>query len=158
MIKLSKNDPWTRTGYAFLWSFLPLITLSIAISKPGYPVDVIICLLLTVGLTALNIYINYFDYNIFFDVKNYEWVVKRYSKEYRFKGDAGFKVTAYSNFPQVKSSGFYRFTVNERKFRFMYKPPMKMSQFFKEADTLAKNIQTQIFNTVQAAVNTQKNR
>ena len=148
MIKVSKNDPWTRAGFTFMWTFPALIILLVGISRSDHILDVFICVLLIIALTTLNIYINYFDYEIFFDETSNDWIVKRYKIEYRFSIKESIKIRPYYNLLIAKGFQNYRFEVSGKKFRFKYTYIEKGFQPFKSLDTIAQEIQNEMLQTV----------
>ena len=134
---------------------VPIIAVLLyAMSRREYVLDVTISVVLMILLLIADVYLNFFDYTILYDVDNREWIVKRFNKELRFKDVNRFTIRPY--YFLSKTLFFYSIELDNATFRFRY-PYLKASvaQSFLLED-FAKKVEDEILQTVQNAINSQK--
>ena len=150
MIKISKNNIGNRIFGALIQSVPIFVLLYFAMPGREYVVQVIIFVCIMTLLLIGDIYINFFDYTIWFDANNKEWVVKRFKKELRFKNVKEFTIRPYF---LSKTLFFYSIELCSAKFWFRYpylNATLKQSYF---QEDFANEVHDEMLQTVQNAIN-----
>jgi|GEM_PF-5891564 len=147
MIKISKKNRTNRVLGFIMASFPMDIVILVGWSGRDNLLQVIICALISCFLLALNIYLNFFDYEIFFDTQKDAIIIKRYSKEYTFTNYSDFKIASY---PFQLSTGlqFYRFDIADKKYRFKYL--YVHTKYVLDMSTINKPIHDEIVQKIEA--------
>jgi len=139
--------------FASLFSSIPIFMMVfLTIFKDEQTLDRLVAFIVLICLIAINVNINYFDYEISFDTDKQEWVIKRFNKEDRFSILYDFKILPCIQLISM-GLGYYSFRILNRKFRFRY--PYKSPGFspFKTTDDYAKGIQNEIIQKITSSLN-----
>ncbi len=154
MIKLSNNSWKYRIPSTIAWFFPVLIVLLPLMRSLDDPRVVLISLAVIFILVSLNVYINFCDYNVFYDANTDELIVKRFKMEERFANYKDMKIAYWGALLPVGSRRvFYLLEISNMRFRFRYPYLSKEFLNFKnfDLDGYSKEVREDIINKIAAA-------
>ncbi|MDR3681337.1 MAG: hypothetical protein P4L41_15330 [Flavipsychrobacter sp.] len=148
MIKISKNNLTNRIAGFVITSFPMDIVLLVGWSGKENLLQLVICALISCFLLALNIYLNFFDHEIFFDEEKDAIIIKRYKKEYPFSNYRDFNIDCYL-FQLSTGLQFYRFEIANKKYRFKYL--YSHTKYVLDMSSISKGIHDEIVQKIESS-------